>query len=175
MAFYVRYFDAEALLPKDEDIITFMSELNVLSQREMEILCSYMGKLKSGTNRIFLDRSKKRYILAIGTDKTDIAEFQKNAKQEARPAQKPAKHEPKSSEKTVAAVDQPNLGWFIYSIEYQRFEEGVYLPYKFKAKILDASLLSAYQQMADYLTSQHKECMIPDFYPGLLTVEPVVE
>lgn len=175
MAFYVRYFDAEALLPKDEDIITFMSELNVLSQREMEILGSYMGKLKNGTNRIFLDKTKKRYILAIGTDKTDIAEFQKNAKQEARPTPKNVRQEQKASQKTAAAVENPNLGWFIYTLEYQRFEEGVYLPYKFKAKILDASLLSAYQQMADYLTNQHKECMIPDFYPGLLTVEPVVE
>ena len=35
----------------------------------MNVLGSYMGKLKSGTNRIFLDKSKKKYILAIGTDK----------------------------------------------------------------------------------------------------------
>ena len=80
MAFYVRYFDAEALLPKEEDIIPFIASLNMLSPKEMNVLGSYMGKLKSGTNRIFLDKSKKKYILAIGTDKTDIADFQKNAK-----------------------------------------------------------------------------------------------
>ena len=175
MAFYVRYFDAEALLPKEEDIIPFIASLNMLSPKEMNVLGSYMGKLKSGTNRIFLDKSKKKYILAIGTDKTDIADFQKNAKKEARPNNprqvKPAIRENES----VIDTAKLNEGWYLYSLDYQRFEEGIYLPYTFKAKIKDVSLEGAYKKMSQYLMQKHQDSLIPDFRPSLVTSEPVTE
>lgn len=174
MAFYIRYFDAEALLQNEEEIVPFIGGLNLLNPREMDVLKSYMGKLKGGTNRIFLDKTKKKYILAIGTDKTDISEFQKNAKKDARPQQK-----------VVGLVRVDNLefpidrqieGWAIFSMDYQRLEEGNAIPYTFKAKIKDACLLSAYDQMAAYLEDQHHEkCHIPEFRPNLLTFEVVKE
>lgn len=171
MAFYVRYFDAEALLQKEAEIVPFIAGLNLLNQREMEVLRSYMGKLKTGTNRIFLDKSKKKYILAIGTDKTDIAEFQRNAKKEARVQPKK-----KADQKEKCPIDQPLDGWFIYTMEYQRLEEGSVYPFTFKAKIKDACLLSAYDQMAQYLSDTHGEnCVIPEFRPDLLAFEQVTE
>ena len=174
MAFYVRYFDAEALLPKEEDIIPFISSLNMLSPKELNVVGSYIGKLKNGTNRIFLDKSKKKYILAIGTDKTDIADFQKNAKKEARPNNskqvKPAVPEMEFGKDETRI----NEGWYVYSLDYQRFEEGAYSPYTFKAKIKDDSILDAYQQMSQYLQQKHQDAsLIPDFRPSLVTIDPV--
>lgn len=171
MAFYVRYFNAEALLQKESDIVPFMAEHNLLSPRELEVLKSYIGKLKGGTNRIFLD--KKKYILAIGTDKTDITEFQKNARKEARPAPKPKKVITKPA---GISVKEPLKGWYLFSMEYSRIVGSANTSYTFKAKIKDACLLSAYDQMADYLAKKHGDnCVIPEFSQNLLKYEQVAE
>lgn len=175
MAFYVRYFDSEILLPKEEEILPYVASLNMLSPKELDTVASYIGKLKNGTNRIYLDKNKKKYILAIGTDKNDIREFQKNTKKEARPVAKPSKQKPAQPKPSAPAVNPNKVleGWMIYSIDYQKIEEGTVLPYTFRAKIKDVNLLQAYEKISMFLKDKHGEnCSIPQFYPELLHVSP---
>ena len=176
MPFYVRYFDAEALLPKEEDIMPFIENLKMLNPKELNVLASYRGKLKSGTNRIFLDKSKKKYILAIGTDKTDISEFQKNARNGARPANPAPAEVPVNESLPLPDLDAINTGWFIYSLDYQLMVDGEYVPYTFKAKIKDVCLGEAYNMMADFVWQKHGEaCIIPDLVPEVLGIQNVTD
>ena len=190
MAFYVRFFNEEALLSNEEEIIPYLDSLNMLSQKEMETVQAYLNKLKSGTNRIFLDQKKKKYILAIGTDKTDIAEFQKNAKKEARPNhanqhKSSADPLPESKPMPEYAPEEPFgeidpdaiiPGWMYYSLLYTLNTPEGDVPYTFKAKIKDVSLFQAYDQMCIFLDEKHgQDCFLPDFYPEVLQVEPVEE
>lgn len=175
MAFYVRFFNSEILLQKEQEILPYVTSLNMLSPRELDIVASYIGKLKSGTNRIYLDKNKKKYLLAIGTDKTDIREFQKNTKKEAKPAVNAVKPKVTYSIKSVPVpvdVNKIYEGWKVYAVDYQRIEEsGTLSPYTFRAKIKDVNLLQAYEKLTMFLKDKHGDkCNLPEFYPELIRV-----
>lgn len=160
MAFYIRYYENEVLLQKSEEIIPYLQSINKLTPEELDIIDKRIGKLRSGTNRIYLDAAKKRYLLAIGTAQTSIEEFQKNSKvsrqqsaaeQPAAPAVASPKSEPEQGE------------WKIYYLDFTLIENEQPVPYTFKAKIRNASLESAYEQMKDYLLKKHGDtCLVPE-------------
>ncbi len=160
MAFYIRYYENEVLLQKSEEILPYLQSINKLTPEELDIIDKRIGKLRSGTNRIYLDAAKKRYLLAIGTTQTSIEEFQKNSKMARQ--QNTAEQAAEPAAETPAA--EPVQGeWKIYYLDFALIENEQPVPYTFKAKIRNASLESAYNQMKAYLMEKHGDtCLVPE-------------
>lgn len=163
MAFYIRYYENEVLLQKSEEILPYLQSINKLTPEELDIIDKRIGKLRSGTNRIYLDAAKKRYLLAIGTTQTSIEDFQKNSKV-AR--QQSGTEQPAAPAAPAAETDKAEPvkdGWKIYHLDFTLIENEQPVPYTFKAKLKNASLESAYNRMKDYLLEKHGgTCLVPE-------------
>lgn len=154
MAFYIRYYENETLLSEAEEIEPYLVSLNCLSPKELEIVHKKLDTLRSGTNRIYLDGAKKKYLLVIGTNQTNIEDFHKNSK-------------------SVQPEVDPYDAWNIYYLDYMIQDQEECIPCCFKAKIRHCELEEAYTVMADFLKEKYvdAELIIPPFSSEVIRVE----
>ncbi|MCF0186727.1 MAG: hypothetical protein HUJ98_09615 [Bacteroidaceae bacterium] len=168
MAFYIRYYEDEVLLQKAEEIVPFLQNINKLTPEELAIVAKHINKLRSGTNRIYLDSAKKRYLLAIGTAQTSIEAFQKNAKKQPEAANA----NPTKSNAPVASA--PAEGWMHYFMYFSLNEDEQSQSFIFKAKIRNSNTAQAYEQMSKYLKEKYGDrCVVPAFSEDTLWCEEI--
>ena len=174
MAFYIRYYEDEVLVQKSEEILPYLQSINKLTPEELSIIDKRIVGLRSGTNRIYLDAAKKRYLLVIGTAQTTIEEFQKKAKAGARPQSGVKAEVPEEPANQAEPQKAESNDWAYYYLQFTIVEDEQPQLFTFKAKIRNASMQSAYQQMSEYLKGKHGDsCLIPEFSENIIWSEPI--
>lgn len=169
MAFYIRYYEDEVLLQKAEEIVPFLKSINKMTPEELDIVDKRISSLRSGTNRIYLDASKRRYLLAIGTAATTIEEFQKKSKT-ARTQKAPAVEETPAE----PVKEEKDMEWKYYFLNFTLFQDENPQSFTFKAKIRNATLREAYDRMSAYLKEKHGEgCLVPEYSENAIRKEEI--
>ena len=147
------------------------------------VIESQVSKLRSGTNRIYLDASKKRYLLVIGTTQTSIEVFQRNAKARqqatasaAAPSASASSNDTSANkaEKDVSKPVEEESVWQYYNLYFTLLEDEQAQSFIFKAMLRNASSNDAYSLMSEYLMKKYGDkCVIPDFSSEVIWSESI--
>lgn len=185
MAFYIRYYEDEVLVPKAEDILPFLESLGKLTDDELTLIKNNVQQLKAGTNRVYLNSNKTRYLLVIGTAQTSLDDFRnkskiRNKQQDAKPAaeQAPAPA-PAATDATPTvelsdkpATDTTDDEWNVFVLSFSKMVNDKMQPFQFRARVRKATLQSAYQRMSEYLQEKYgPNCEVPALAPDTCWME----